>query len=95
MDRTAITIAGPNFEVDWTKEPAFDFAFEVDALETLEILDEQLRAARRQVREVMRYMQAAVKGAHSMDEAERPTVQGIINHSGLARQTVYDILGEK
>lgn len=39
-------------------------------------------------------MQAAVKGAHAMDEAERPTPQAIINHSRLARQTVYNLIGD-
>jgi hypothetical protein len=92
MERTTIT--GPDFEVDWTKEPEFDFAYEVDALETMETLYNQLQAAREQVRQIMRYMTAAVKGARAMDEGERPTPQAIINYSGLARQTVYDILGE-
>lgn len=89
-----VTITGPDFEVDWTLDPEFDFTCEVDALETVELLGEQLRLAREQVRQVMRYMTAAVKGAAAMDEAERPTPQAIINHSRLARQTVYDILGE-
>jgi hypothetical protein len=95
MERTAITITGPGFEVDWTKDPEFDFAWEVDALETLAWLSEDLKAAREQVRQIMRYMNAAVKGAHAMNEAERPTPQAIINHSGLARQTVYNLLGGK
>lgn len=89
-----ITIHGPNFEVDWTKEPEFEFAGETVALETMEVLAEQLRLAREQARQVMRYMTAAVKGTKAMDEAERPTPQALINHSRLARQTVYDILGE-
>ncbi len=83
-----------DWEVDWTKEPIFDFATEVDALRTVELLGEDLRAAREQVRQVMRYMTAAVQATKRMDEAERPTPQGIIGHSKLARQTVYDILGE-
>ena len=91
----AITITGPDFEVDWTKEPEFDFAWEVDALQALTWLGEDLRLAREQVRHVMRYMAAAVEGAGAMDEGERPTRQAIINHSGMARQTVYDILDGK
>jgi len=89
----AITITGPDFEVDWTKDPEFDFATETDALQTLTWLGENLRLAREQVRQTMRYMTAAVQGAKAMDEAERPTAQAIINHSRVARQTVYDILG--
>jgi hypothetical protein len=92
MERTAITITGPDFEVDWTKEPVFDFAREVDALQTLTWLSEDLKAAREQERQVTRYMKAAVRGADAMGEGERPTRQAIINHSGMARQTVYDTL---
>jgi hypothetical protein len=93
--RTSKAIAGPwELDVDWTVEPEFDFAYEVDALETLMWLREQLEAAREQQRQVMRYMNAAVKGADAMDEGERPTRQAVIGHSGLARQTVYGILGE-
>lgn len=92
MDR--ITITGPDFEVDWTKEPEFNFAYEADALEAMEMLAEQLRAAREQERQVMRYMAAAVKGTKAMGEDERPTPQAIINHSRVARQTVYNMLGE-
>jgi hypothetical protein len=91
----AITITGPDFEVDWTKEPEFDFETEVDALQALEMLGDELRSAREQARQVMRYMAAAVKGAGAMDEGQRPTRQAIIGHSGLARQTVYDLLGKE
>lgn len=92
---TTKTIAGPwQLDVDWTAEPEFAFAYEMDALETLEMLAEQLEAAREQQRQVMRYMTAAVKNADAMDEGERPTRQAVINYSGLARQTVYGILGD-
>lgn len=93
MDRITI-IGGADVEVDWTKEPEFDFRAEVDALETLECLSGQLRAAREQERQVMRYMNAAVRDTRAMTESERPTPQAIINHSGLARQTVYTMLAD-
>lgn len=95
MERIVIT--GPDDLADgerWDKEPVFDFATEADALRTFELLGEDLRAAREQARQVMRYMTAAVLAAKTMNEAERPTAQGIIGHSKLARQTVYNILGE-
>ncbi|MDH2424757.1 hypothetical protein [Sphaerisporangium sp. TRM90804] len=82
-------------EVIWNKDPEFDFVNEVDALETLVDLGDQLRASREQTRQIMRYMRAAVIAArNATDDGERVSPQAIINHSGLARQTVYDILGE-
>lgn len=82
--------------INWTKKPKFEFATEVDALETLVLLGEDLRAAREQVRQVMRYMSAAVIAARNTTEGgERVAPQAIINHSGLARQTVYNLIGEK
>lgn len=93
MDR--VTITGTDFEVDWTKEPDFSFPDEVTALTALGNLSEDLNAAREQVRHVMRYMTAAVKAARAVTEDGEPvTKQAIIGHSGLARQTVYDILGD-
>jgi len=74
-------------EVNWLVEPVFVFSDEVPALETLEFLGEDLKAAREQVEAIMRYMRAAVKAAGAVSSR-----QAIINHSGLARQTVYDVL---
>lgn len=96
MERIAIT--GPDDldgDVRWDKEPVFEFATEVDALRTIELLGEDLRAAREQVRQVMRYLGGAVQATKTMDETERPKPQGIIGHSRLARQTVYNLLGEE
>lgn len=96
MDQTAFT--GPidiETDLDWTREPVFKFDAEIDALETVQMLGEDLRAAREQVRQIMRYMAAAVKAARQVEESgERTQPQAIINHSGLARQTVYNMLGE-
>lgn len=92
-----VTFTGPidvTTELDWNKEPVFEFATEVDALQALELLGDDLKAAREQVRQIMRYMTAAVRGARHNGEGDTQP-QAIINHSGLARQTVYDILGEK
>lgn len=81
-------------DIQWGKTPDFKFDTEVDALMTLQDLSVELEAARRQVREVMRYMVAAVKAAGEVrDEAGWARPQAIVSHSGLARQTVYDILG--
>lgn len=87
----------PNTEqIDWTKQPVFQFTTEVAALQTLEALGDDLRSAREQVRHLMRYIDAAVKSAHqgtNKDGSVSP--QAIINHTGLARQTVYNMIGEK
>lgn len=98
-----MTAAEPNIHptvvnIDWTAEPSFAFATEVDALMTLQDLAEELASAREQERQVMRYMLAAVKAAGEVredgdDSPIKP--QAIINHSGLARQTVYDALGPR
>ncbi len=90
------TFTGPidiETELDWTKEPVFEFATEIDALQTLTQLGDDLRSAREQVRQIMRYTGAAVRAARHTGEGET-TPQAIINHSGLARQTVYTLLGE-
>ena len=81
-------------DIDWTADPEFTFDTEVDALMTLQDLSEELASAREQVRQVMRYMTAAVKAAGEVAEENGAPVkaQAIIGHSGLARQTVYDIL---
>lgn len=76
--------------VDWTREPEFEFADEVDALTTLQELGDELRTAREQVRQVTRYLHAAVRAAREQTDA---TTAAIINESGLARQTVYTMLG--
>ncbi len=94
MDK--VTFTGPidiETDLDWTKEPVFEFETEIDALETLQLLGEDLKAAREQVRQIMRYMHAAVNAAHHNGEGKTQP-QAIINHSGLARQTVYTMLGD-
>jgi hypothetical protein len=80
--------------IAWNREPVFVFETEVDALQTLEALGDQLKAAREQVRQIMRYMRAAVPAARHNGEGDT-NPQAIISHSGLARQTVYDMLDEK
>ncbi|MFB9926004.1 hypothetical protein ACFORO_12505 [Amycolatopsis halotolerans] len=82
--------------VDWVSDPVFDFKTEVDALRMLQALSENLRSAREQVKHSMRYLSAAVKAAGQFEEdGERIRPQAIIRESGLARQTVYDLLNEK
>lgn len=77
--------------VDWTREPTFAFADEVDALTTLDELGQELTAAREQVRQITRYLHTAVRAAREQSGAS-PTA--IINHSGLARRTVYTMLAD-
>jgi hypothetical protein len=93
MDKVTIRNADELIEhgVTWNHEPGFEFTTEVDALQTVEVLGDQLRAAREQVRQIMRWIEVAVPAAHHNGEGETQP-QAIINHSGLARQTVYDIL---
>ena len=78
--------------VNWTREPEFEFTTEVDALETLIELGEELRNAREQARQVMRYLGRAVVDARNQVGAS-PTA--IINHSGLSRRTVYLLLDQE
>lgn len=78
--------------IDWTLDPTFKFATEVDALQTLEFLGHELKAAREQARQIMRYIQAAVDASQATTEDGKVAPQAIINHSGLARQTVYNML---
>lgn len=81
--------------VDWTIDPRFEFGSEVDALEMLTALGEELRSAREHVRHCMRYVTAAVRAAGEVTEdGEKISKEAIINHAGVARQTVYNILGE-
>jgi hypothetical protein len=89
-------IVGLNDEplVDWVSDPEFDFQTEIDALQMLQALGDELRSAREQVEHCMRYLTAAVKAAYAVREDEPVSKQAIIRESGLARQTVYDILGE-
>lgn len=81
------------YEFNWNEDPDFRFTTEVDALMTLQDLAQDLESAREQVRQVMRYMTAAVLAARAVEEDGSPvSKQAIIGHSGLSRQTVYDIL---
>lgn len=84
----------PGVEVDWVSEPEFAFGTEVAALMTLEDLGAQLEAARKQVRHVMSWMSAAVIAARNNGEG-KTNKEAIINHSGLARQTVHTLLKGK
>ena len=91
-----ITIRNANELIDhgitWNHQPVFEFATEVDALQTVEVLGEQLRAAREHERQIMRWLEAAIPAAHHNGEGKTQP-QAIINHSGVAQQTVYNILG--
>ncbi|MFC1410515.1 hypothetical protein ACEZCY_14750 [Streptacidiphilus sp. N1-12] len=83
--------------VHWLHDPIFDFATEPEALMMLEELADELRVAREQVRHTTRYIAAAVQAARAPGQDGKPVVgskQAIINATGLARQTVYDLLGE-
>jgi hypothetical protein len=81
--------------VDWTKEPVFDFISEVEALEMIAAIGDELRDAREHARHCMRYMAAAVQAARQVTEdGKKINPQAIINHSGLARQTVYNLIGK-
>lgn len=79
-------------EVDWTANPNYSFDTEVEGLEALIELGDHLRAARREVEETMRYLRAAVIATRENGEGTTQA-QAIINHSGLSRRTVYQILG--
>lgn len=81
-----------NSMISWVDQPEFEFADEVDALMTLHELGDELRAAREQVRHTMRYMQAAIVQARSQHDV---SPQALIGESGLARQTVYTMLGTR
>ncbi|MEU1550190.1 hypothetical protein [Nocardia sp. NPDC005745] len=78
-------------DINWLVEPVFQFKTEVDALRTLDLLGEDLTTARQQVNQVMRYLEAAAKAAHSGTTEDGPVKpQAIINETGLARQTIYN-----
>jgi hypothetical protein len=84
------------YEIRWNEDPAFRFDTEVDALMTLQDLGQHLKAAREQVRQVMRYMTAAVQAARTVEEdGDLVSKEAIIGHSGLSRRTVYAILGAR
>lgn len=76
--------------VDWISEPVFNFPEEIDGLMMLQALGDELRQARKQVEHCMRYLTSAARAAHEAGA----TPQAIINESGLARQTVYNMIGE-
>jgi hypothetical protein len=84
---------GGDSMVDWTRQAEFDFGTEVDALLTLQELGEELRGARRQVEETMRYLRAAVRAARINGEG-MTSAEAIIRESGLSRRTVYKMLEE-
>jgi hypothetical protein len=80
-------------DIDWTKEPDYTFTDEVAALMALQDLAYELDAARKQLEHCMRYMTAAVQAAGRVRENGKPiSKSAIIRESGLARQTVYDML---
>ncbi|MFJ1459728.1 hypothetical protein [Nocardia sp. N2S4-5] len=80
--------------IDWTAEPIFQFATEVDALVVLQNLGDDLRRAREEERHVLRYMEAAAKAARAGTTEDGPVKpQAIIGHSGVSRRTVYNWLG--
>lgn len=76
--------------VDWVSDPTFQFDTEVDASVMLQTLRDELRTARTQVRHIMRYMAIAVRTAHRNGVLP----QTIIRESGLARRTVYRMIGK-
>ena len=79
---------------NWLIDPVFHFATEVEALQALEALADERRAALEQAAHTMRYIKAAIKAARALPDEERPHPQAILNHTKLARKTVYQILGE-
>ncbi|MEV0149677.1 MULTISPECIES: hypothetical protein [unclassified Nonomuraea] len=86
---------GESDGLNWTLDPVFAFETEVDALQVLQLLADDLNAARKQLHHVMRYMEAAVKAAGAtVEDGERVRPQAIINHTRLSRRTVYKWLGQ-
>ncbi|GAA1281561.1 hypothetical protein [Saccharothrix xinjiangensis] len=78
--------------IRWDADPVFEFADEVDALMTVELLGQELKAARRQVEATMAYLATAMRAARKVHEDGRPTSKKAIwDASGLAKQTAYDI----
>lgn len=79
--------------VDWVSNPVFDFTDETAALKMLNALGEEVRAARTQEHHAMRYLKAAAIAARQVTEDGKPvSKQAIINASGVARQTIYNVL---
>ncbi|WP_343951694.1 hypothetical protein [Nonomuraea longicatena] len=75
------------------EEPDFRFLTEVDALQTLMMLADDLRAAREQERHLLRYIEAAAISARQGTVQDGPVKpQAIIGHTGLARKTIYRML---
>lgn len=75
--------------VVWGQPATFEFADEIDALKTIDQLGDELRSARRQVEEITRYLKQAIADGHRQVGV---SPQALINTSGLARQTVYDVI---
>ncbi|MGW6698874.1 hypothetical protein [Nocardia sp. NPDC055049] len=96
------TITGPEdlytegaASVGYTVDPQFEFETEVDALMTLQLLADDLRGARELERHILRYMAAASAAAHRGTAQDGPVApQSIIMETGVARQTVYNWIGE-
>lgn len=79
--------------IDWTVDPRFHFATEIEALEAVATLGEELRVAREQVRHAMRYLTIAVQTARSgCENGDRVSKLALANNSGIARQTIYNML---
>ncbi|MEV4806758.1 hypothetical protein AB0K18_42760 [Nonomuraea sp. NPDC049421] len=79
--------------INWAEEPDFRFLTEVDALQTLQQLGDDLRAARQQVKHLMRYIEAAAVAARTGTIQDGPVKpQAIIGHSGVSRETIYGML---
>ncbi|MFI6308495.1 hypothetical protein ACIBCH_41935 [Amycolatopsis thailandensis] len=79
--------------IDWVSEPVFEFESEVDALTMLDRLAEELDNARKQAEHTMRFLKAAVRSAGELrEDGGKISAKALIDHSRLARQTVYDIL---
>jgi hypothetical protein len=84
--------ANPDLHVQWDIDPVFEFATEVQVLQTLEFLAEDYRATLEHARHYMRYIKAVIAQSQNLSPDERPKPQALIGHSRLARQTVYDAL---
>lgn len=79
--------------VDWTVDPRFHFATEAEALQAVSALGDELRIAREQVRHTMRYLSVAMQTAHhGCEDGTRVAKLALASASGVARQTVYDML---
>jgi hypothetical protein len=97
MEKIVITNANEMYlpgteQIDWTKDPEFQFETEIDALQSLEMLGDDLKSAREQIKHLMRYIEAAVSASQATAQDGKVKPQAIIGHTGLARQTVYNML---